>query len=49
MAGMIKRENEVIERSYQKSLREGQLDTDAIDAVSEVVGDDLSADLEDDQ
>ncbi|MEL0026838.1 MAG: hypothetical protein VW775_07175, partial [Schleiferiaceae bacterium] len=49
MAGMIKRENEVIERSYQKSLREGQLDDDAIEAVSEVVGDDLSADLEDDK
>jgi hypothetical protein len=50
MAGMIKRENEVIERSYQKALREGQLDTDAIDAVSQVIdNDDLSADLEDDQ
>ena len=49
MAGLIQRENDVIEKSYQKSLREGQLDTDAIEAVAEVVSDDLSADLEDDQ
>jgi hypothetical protein len=47
MAGLIKRENDMVEKSYQKSMREGQLDDDAIDAVSEVVGDDLSADLED--
>ena len=48
MAGMIKNENDMIEKAYQKSLREGQLDDDAIEAVADVV-DDLSADLEDDQ
>jgi hypothetical protein len=29
-------------------MREGQLDEDAIEAVTDVVGDDLSADLQDD-
>ncbi len=42
MAGMIQKENDMVERSYQKSLREGQLIEDAVDAI-----DDLSADLED--
>ena len=48
MADMIERENNVVEKAYQKSLRDGQSYSDAIDAVSEVVGDDLSADLQDD-
>ena len=48
MADLIERENNVVEKAYQKSLRDGQSYSDAIDAVSEVVGDDLSADLQDD-
>ena len=48
MADFIERENNVVEKAYQKSLRDGQSYSDAIDAVSEVVGDDLSADLQDD-
>jgi hypothetical protein len=45
---MIERENDMVEKAYQKSMREGQLDEDAIEAVTDVVGDDLSADLQDD-
>ena len=48
MADLIERENNVVEKAYQKSLRDGQSYSEAIDAVSEVVGDDLSADLKDD-
>lgn len=48
MASMIERENDMVEKAYQKSMREGQLDEDAIEAVTDVVGDDLSADLQDD-
>jgi hypothetical protein len=48
MAGMIERENDMVEKAYQKSMRDGQLDEDAIEAVTDVVGDDLSADLQDD-
>ena len=48
MADLIERENNLVEKAYQKSLRDGQSYSDAIDAVSEVVGDDLSADLQDD-
>jgi hypothetical protein len=48
MADMIERENNMVEKAYQTSLRDGQSYSGAIDAVSEVVGDDLSADLQDD-